>query len=403
MYRIMLVDDEIVSQNIVQQYIATRLPGYQISAVLNNGWEALQAFCNSPADIMLVDIRMPVMDGLTLIEKLNEISSDYVPIIISSYGEFEYAKTAMKLGVAHYLLKPLDFKELTHALEAAAKTLEFKRIAYTSLTWQDDNQELYLTDVLKGKYPDRALAQADFSELDFPFSYDSCNGLYIRIDFMNTDVWMYGRDALLTAMTNLINLLYSPSYVLPVFRKQNCCNYLLIDPNRNPESFDELCAQVRQILKITIRIQLLFSFDSAENLRSISSGRQNRELTADMKSEEDLSDTDKTAIRASIEKAIAYMKEHYAQDLTRDSVAERIYMSGAHFSRCFKMVTNISYKDYLTEIRMQKAMELLKTNIRVADIAERVGYPNPNRFNINFRQYTSYTPSEYRTYVLKMI
>ena len=167
MYRIMLVDDEIVSQNIVQQYIATRLPGYQISAVLNNGWEALQAFRDSPADIMLVDIRMPVMDGLTLIEKLNEISNDYVPIIISSYGEFEYAKTAMKLGVAHYLLKPLDFKELTHALEAAAKTLEFKRIAYTSLTWQDDNQELYLTDVLKGKYPDRALAQADFSELDF--------------------------------------------------------------------------------------------------------------------------------------------------------------------------------------------------------------------------------------------
>ena len=52
---------------------------------------------------------------------------------------------------------------------------------------------------------------------------------------------------------------------------------------------------------------------------------------------------------------------------------------------------------------MQKAMELLKTNIRVADIAERVGYPNPNRFNINFRHYTSYTPSEYRTYVLKMI
>ena len=71
MYRIMLVDDEIVSQNIVQQYIATRLPGYQISAVLNNGWEALQAFRDSPADIMLVDIRMPVMDGLTLIEKLN--------------------------------------------------------------------------------------------------------------------------------------------------------------------------------------------------------------------------------------------------------------------------------------------------------------------------------------------
>ena len=97
------------------------------------------------------------------------------------------------------------------------------------------------------------------------------------------------------------------------------------------------------------------------------------------------------------------MQEHYAEDLTRDHVAEKVYMSGAHFSRCFKLITSVSYKDYLTEIRMQKAIELLKTNARISDIAQKVGYNNPNRFNVNFRHYTSYTPSEYRTYVLKML
>ena len=70
---------------------------------------------------------------------------------------------------------------------------------------------------------------------------------------------------------------------------------------------------------------------------------------------------------------------------------------------CFKLITSVSYKDYLTEIRMQKAIELLKTNARISDIAQKVGYNNPNRFNVNFRHYTSYTPSEYRTYVLKML
>ncbi|MCI9143300.1 MAG: helix-turn-helix transcriptional regulator, partial [Lachnospiraceae bacterium] len=112
---------------------------------------------------------------------------------------------------------------------------------------------------------------------------------------------------------------------------------------------------------------------------------------------------DNDVIRARIENAVLFMKENYALDLTRDMVAESVYMSGAYFSRCFKQVTGITYKDYLIEIRMQKAVEFLKTNQKISEIALKVGYPNPNRFNINFRHYTSYTPSEYRTYVLKMI
>ena len=108
-------------------------------------------------------------------------------------------------------------------------------------------------------------------------------------------------------------------------------------------------------------------------------------------------------IQTAIDTAIAYMKEHCDEDLTRDDMAKKVYMSDAHFSRCFKMVTQTTYKDYLTKIRMQRAIELLKTDMKIQDISQKVGYPNPNRFNINFRHYTSYTPSEYRSQVLKMM
>lgn len=72
-------------------------------------------------------------------------------------------------------------------------------------------------------------------------------------------------------------------------------------------------------------------------------------------------------------------------------------MSGSHFSRCFRMVTNTSYTDYVIEFRMKKAMELLKTSLSIQEIAQRVGYSNANRFTINFRHYASCTPTEYRT------
>lgn len=398
----MIVDDEIMSQDILSKYIETQLPSYQITAICKNGQEALETFKTSPADILLVDIRMPVMDGLTLIEELNKISNNYVPIIISSYGEFDYAKTAMRLGVVHYLLKPLDFSELNHCLEAASQSLRFQRVAHSSLTLRDDDQELYLMDILTGQYSEMPDAQQQFEKLAFPFSYDDCSGICIKITFAHTDRWIYGRDSLFTAVNNLIHLIYAPNFLLPLFRKSSSCDYLIIDENCADFSFDELLQQAKQLLGAEISLKVLFAFTSIEELRTGDYiQRQSRLPKANDMLSDEAEDT--ALIHSTIQKAIAYMEEHYAEDLTREDVAAKVYMSGAHFSRSFKMVTQTTYKDYLTEIRMQKAIELLKTNAKVQEVAQQVGYPNPNRFNINFRHYTSYTPSEYRTNVLKMI
>ena len=75
MYNVMIVDDEIISQDILANYIRTRYSNYTVTSICSNGQEALDSFLETPADIVLVDIRMPVMDGLTLIEKLNKLSN----------------------------------------------------------------------------------------------------------------------------------------------------------------------------------------------------------------------------------------------------------------------------------------------------------------------------------------
>lgn len=402
MYKVMIVDDEIVSQDILADYIRTRQSGYTVVSICSNGQEALDAFQENPADIVLVDIRMPVMDGLTLIEKMNKLSNTYIPIVISSYGEFEYAKSAMSLGVVHYLLKPIDFRELDHSLEAAGNAIKFQQLTRSSLSLKDENQELYFDELLSGQYSEKMTAQQLFATLSFPFKYDDCNGIQVRIDFTQTESWAYGKETLSTAIYNLLYLLYSPQFLIRVFSKHSSFHFLMIDKHYADFDFNQLITEAKQLFHIKISVEPVAAFSSIEQLR-INSLSQVRHKIASQNASFLVSDDDNAASYIAIQKAIAYMETHYNEDLSRDDIAAKVYMSGAHFSRCFKIVTQTTYKDYITKIRMQKALELLETNAKISDIAKQVGYSNPNRFNVNFRQYTSYTPSEYRSQVLQML
>lgn len=394
MYKIMIVDDEAMSANTLKKYIDTHLPSCRVVGTYRNGQEALDAFRAAPADILLADIRMPIMDGLQLVEHLNELTRDYIPIIISSYGEFEYAKTAMKLGVIYYLLKPLDFAELNRSVEAAAHLLSQRRLAQSSLSVQDDDQEIFLMNLMHGKYQSDDEAIQQFGSLGFPFSYRQCCGVRVRVSFSENSAWVYGDDALYTATQNLLRSAYAQAYILPLSRKHHRCDFLIICSEPTSFDFSPLVAEGKRVLETDTTVQELFRFRSLEQLRTQDAAPDSHPLT----------DTqDSAEIAATIHKAIEYINAHYGEDLAREDVAAKVYMSCAHFSRCFKIVTGSTYKDYLTEVRMQKAIELLKTNAKVSDIAQKVGYSNSNRFNVNFRNYTSYSPTEYRSRVLHLL
>lgn len=99
---------------------------------------------------------------------------------------------------------------------------------------------------------------------------------------------------------------------------------------------------------------------------------------------------------------MSYIQAHYAEDLTREDVADAVFLSSAYFSRFFKQKTGLSFIDYLTTVRMQKAVELLGSRMKVGEIAKKVGYQSRNRFFINFRLYSGYNPTEYRRQILRM-
>ena len=116
MYRILIVDDEIRERNGIEKLIRRyqyELEIYQAS----DGKEALRIMEKINMDILLTDIKMPAMTGIELIEQVHKNGWNPVCVIYSAYGEFEYARNAIALGVMQYLLKPIkldEFQELFH-------------------------------------------------------------------------------------------------------------------------------------------------------------------------------------------------------------------------------------------------------------------------------------------------
>lgn len=108
MYRVLIAEDsKPILRNIQQLLRSMGLP-LEVAAAAANGEEALAAVEQHAIDILITDIRMPKMDGLTLIEEAKRINPGLKSVLISGYNDFDYARKAIKLQVNDYLLKPVE-------------------------------------------------------------------------------------------------------------------------------------------------------------------------------------------------------------------------------------------------------------------------------------------------------
>lgn len=100
---------------------------------------------------------------------------------------------------------------------------------------------------------------------------------------------------------------------------------------------------------------------------------------------------------AYVEAAIADIAQRFVVDLSADSVAERLGISGDHLTRLFKKATGLTFGEYLTRFRMKKAMEYLRDpSVRIGEVADLSGYADARYFSTLFRRIVGMTPSEFR-------
>jgi two-component system response regulator YesN len=131
MINVMIVDDEVDILYGAQTIIDWNKLGFNLCGLCSNSHEALEIFRRDKPEIVITDIRMPDIDGLTLAKLIRQECEQTKIIILSGYDDFNYAKTAIKIGVSGYLLKPLDETELTLLLNQLKEEISLQQISET--------------------------------------------------------------------------------------------------------------------------------------------------------------------------------------------------------------------------------------------------------------------------------
>ena len=131
MLKLIIADDERIIRESISKMIDWNSLGIELIGLCSDGIEAYNMILDECPDIVLTDIRMPGLSGLELIEKISQTDLNIQFILLSGFGEFEYAKQAMRFRVHHYLLKPCNEDQLiqtNYLNEILIKEAQFKAL-----------------------------------------------------------------------------------------------------------------------------------------------------------------------------------------------------------------------------------------------------------------------------------
>lgn len=160
MFTILIVDDEKEEREGVA-FLLEELKYPLAKVFARNGREALSYLAEHPVDILFTDVRMPIMDGLELAAKAKVLLPDLEIIIFSGFSEFEYAKTAISIGVASYILKPVKVEEFQETMDLVVTRLAASRQHQADIA----RQELYAHKHLLLQLINRSVHQSKETEV----------------------------------------------------------------------------------------------------------------------------------------------------------------------------------------------------------------------------------------------
>lgn len=374
MLKVILADDEPYIVQGLSLIIDWNQAGFEIIGTANNGQEALELIKSEDPDLIITDIRMPIMTGIELLEKVrSENISDANFVILSGYNDFEYAKAAMKLGSIDYLLKPIDREELQAVLERVRETAKKRDNVAPRKTV--DTTESFVKDFLQS---------LENSEND---TDDISSSTEVRKDLMDNLL-----HAVETNQKEKISELAMELHDYFSHLEQHLVrlgiNYVLFGLLHMAVGIDEDINQ-KEILTNIISSALDNDINNETDSLKISDVlfefsdylvqlRGNQSQSSLSLVEEDI-------------------RARYMENLTLKELGKKYYLNSAYLGQMFKKQYGESFKDYLNRVRMTKAEELLlNSDLKVRDIAEQVGYSDVDYFINRFILFAGCTPAKFR-------
>lgn len=514
MYRVVLVEDEAAVRQGIVQKIEWESHGFVLAGACEDGRQALDVLEEQPVDVVITDINMPVMDGLALAEQIQRRWPETIVVILTGFGDFEYAQKAIRYRVHEYILKPVTARQLRELLDKLREELENRNAAADQVAALLDDvdrarhlvREKALGQLLAGEEPEDAAVWQELETILASAPYyvvvadvmtpegegteaareclqealqekgADCHCLTLRAEDGRVVILCGGEEGAQAAE----KLLYAAAQLktLPVSAgvgegvtglealvesyagAQRAFEHVYrmapgqvlraekLPPQGEKASYAEqrrtivtavrtlntdgaqaelayytgaLAAAalprkeiVSQLQKLAVQLS---EYAEEEGLQpqggqtalveQMAKSRTLAEAVAalrryiDAAVENALQRGDAASRQAMV--AVEYIKANYADpSLSLQNVTQHLSVSTSYFSALFKNYTGVTFVDFLTQMRLKKAQELLvSTDYKNYEIAARVGYDDPGYFGSAFKKATGYSPSEYRKHYRK--
>lgn len=486
MYRVLIVDDELPALRFVSSIIEHFSQAFKVVGTVSSGELALDFLQKQTVDLLVTDISMNGMNGIELAQSARKMQPNIHIVIISGYGEFEYAQGAIQAGVDDYLLKPVSVTKMTAILQSIQKKLEMentglaasilpalicglpysretadqlygrksylfayirwgnldmalpKTLSATSLI-KPTNEHFY---ALRGRDDDEHILIAEDRGLDEFLSHLS---VYMT-SHGNLSTWSAVYTPIFRPIEELpgfinpaINMLYQRTITgrhqimqftgssnpktmkLPAADLKQLSYFITFDKTRMIKDYFSSLAltwertntpqrQVwhmgRQIIHQIAAVyqpvhtrleEVLLEFDHLIHCTPSYNALMNS--TYSLLFDDGSARDRKMSTQELYDYAVAYIRENYVQPLSMQSICDEIGISQTYLSRLFRKYSNTTFNAFLTQCRMEAAMQLLqeKPDLLLRDVAACVGYEDSSYFTKVFRQYTGKTPSQWTT------
>ena len=125
-YSLLYLEDETEARELMGRMLARKYPGMELH-IGKNGAEGLALYQAHRPDIVVTDIRMPVMDGIRMATEIKALEPDAFIIAVTAHSDTPYLLNAIEIGISNYVLKPIDYKKLFAAIDRCVGSLELKR------------------------------------------------------------------------------------------------------------------------------------------------------------------------------------------------------------------------------------------------------------------------------------
>lgn len=499
MIKVLVVDDEVPIRQWLE-FCINKIDPYRVVGAASNGAEGYSEFRKLSPDIVITDIRMPMMDGLEMIEMIHGVKPSAYTVMLTSHEDFEYARKAIKLGASDYILKTEiteeqlkeildkgkkelgggdDHGEMEKAFEEMADRNRYLRSMVLSKECSImgkglikeygipiEKGEFIALDVMAGregtvhvKLPESEVLEHVFKvSLDmshtiivgnlgkvspvysqrmkeiFHYCEDLMNQLPCKIGC--SDIWddssrlgaamkqahnrvnlsfyyphqtfFYSQDANADCIPNgeMYKMLFTKDLV-----NQNFSGALAVKDKMKAEAVETKVTDIgylKEIYRFFITSLFHFTMDDeekAENalkpiLQDMKDAPSLDALNAVMEREfksRSIGTHSEDEYSALVRSALLYMEKSYDGPVTLSEVAEHAGVSAEYLSRLFKEETGVKFVVYLNNLRLKNALHLLETtNLKVYEVAERVGYSNLSYFSTVFKKNFGQNPFDYK-------